>query len=421
MGSKRQFTRIASLTSILVGAFGVPGLTAPAASTVAAAGAYQVTGTQQVLLVGNNWDGTVDIVDPNTFQKLTQRPIDVAPDYEGCGSLPDLDQRVACEINNELAAEGNPQLVDDMRVSPDGSVLYVSRPSMGDVAAFDLEGRQMLWRADVSGYRSDHLALSPDGSELIVSATTAKVADVFKVDRERAEIIDKIPTGDFPHENEYSEDGHLIYNGSIGRVITPDNEEADTAKGDRWFTIADAVTHEVKKVIDFGVGIRPFVVMPDNRTMYVQLSFLHGFVEYDLQEERVLRTRDLPLRGAEEGDNVLDSAHHGLAMNGDHTKICAAGTVADYVAIVWRQSLEVDRIIPIDKRRPALSDPTPGHKPYWATSSADGRYCFVANSDSDNVSVISYEKAKEIERFSVGDHPQRMRMASVVLEALGSL
>jgi hypothetical protein len=35
------------------------------------------------------------------------------------------------------------------------------------------------------------------------------------------EDADDIPTGDFPHENEYSEDGTLIFNRSIGRVIAP--------------------------------------------------------------------------------------------------------------------------------------------------------------------------------------------------------
>ena len=411
MSLNKRVTRISLVTSLLIATLGLSGFTARAGSIGA------VTGTQQVLLVGNNWDGTVDFVNPRTFKKLGR--MNVAPDYDGCASAPSPDQAAACEINNEFAAEGHDQLVDDIRVSPTGRVLYVSRPSLGDVAAFDLVTRKMLWRVHVSGYRSDHLALSPDGRELIVSATISRVADV--IDTQKGEIVDQIPTGDFPHENEYSEDGNLIYNGSIGRVVTPDNEELDAAKGDRWFTIADADTHEVKKVIDFGVGVRPFIVMPNNRIMYVQLSFLHGFVEYDLRTERRLRTRPLPLRGAEESDNELDSAHHGLAMNGDRTKICDAGTVADYVAIVWRRSLKVQRIIAINTRRPGLSDPTPGDKPYWAVSSADGRYCFVANSNSDNVSVISYDTAREIQRFRVGDHPQRMRMAKVLRTALASL
>ncbi|HEX8100439.1 MAG TPA: serine/threonine protein kinase, partial [Actinomycetota bacterium] len=260
---------------------------------------------------------------------------------------------------------------------------------------------------------------SPDGRELLVSVTLDRVVDV--IDTQQAAIVDQIPAGDFPHENEYSEDGELIYDGSIGRVVTPDNPELDALKGDRWFTIADAETHEVKKVIDFGVGVRPFVVMPNNRIMYVQLSFFHGFKEYDLKNERYLRTRRLPLHGAAERDNELDSAHHGLAMNGDRTKICDAGTVADYVAIVNRKSFKVERIIEVNKRRSAFSDPTPGDKPYWAVTSADGRYCFVANSNSDNVSVISYATAREIQRFRVGDHPQRMRMAGVLRTALAAL
>jgi DNA-binding beta-propeller fold protein YncE len=358
---------------------------------------------RSVLLVGNNWDGTVDFVDPQTFRRLTR--FNVAPDFEQRLAEMTPDQRLARELNNEFAAEGNDQLVDDMRVSPNGRVLYVSRPSLGDAAAFDIATRKLLWHVDVSGFRSDHIALSPDGRELIVSATTANVVDV--INTRTATIVDQIPTGDFPHENEYSHDGQLIFNGSIGRVITPDDPALDAAKGNRWFTIADADTHAVKKVIDFGRGIRPYAVLPNNRTMYVQLSFLSGFVEYDLVQERRLRIRRLPLseeaQQMDRSDYPLDSAHHGLALNNDYTKICVAGTISDYAAIIWRRSFQVQRIIPV------------GDKPYWAASSADGRYCFIANSDTDNVSVISYGTAREVARFRVGDHPQRMRMAAVQL------
>jgi DNA-binding beta-propeller fold protein YncE len=397
-----------------------------AASTIAAAAfAFAVTATKtaaqvappataSVLLVGNNWDGTVDVVDPQTFDRLDR--IDVAPEYASCLSGPPPEQGPPCLLNNEFAAEGHPQLVDDMRVSPDGRVLYVSRPSFGDAVAYDLttpapgrgqyDSRRQIWRVDVSGFRSDHTALSPDGSELLVSATTANVVDV--IDTATGTIVDEIPSGDFPHENDYSDDGQLIFNGSIGRVIAPDDPLLDAGKGNRWFTIADATTHEVEKVIDFHRGVRPFVVLPDNRTMYVQLSFFHGFIEYDLQQERTLRTVNLPLQeaaGMPREDYPLDSAHHGLAMNEDFTKICDAGTVADYVAIIHRRTLKVQRIIEV------------GDMPYWATSSADGQYCFVANSNSDDVSVLSYDRAREVARFPVGDHPQRMRMASVVLPA----
>jgi YVTN family beta-propeller protein len=178
------------------------------------------------------------------------------------------------------------------------------------------------------------------------------------------------------------------------------------------FTIADAETLEVKKVIDFGRGIRPFFVMPNNRIMYLQLSFMHGFVEYDLKKEEALRRIRLPRRGEgkhlEREDYPLDSAHHGLAINDDHTRICDAGTVSNYAAIVSRRTLKPIEIV------------RTGRKPYWATSSLNGRYCFVSNSDSDDVSVISYDEPREVARIEVGDHPQRARILSVARAALRS-
>jgi YVTN family beta-propeller protein len=374
-----------------------------AALLVGVAAAPAAADTREVLLVGNNWDGTVDAIDPQTFTRVAR--IDAVPDRDAVVGSMLPDDLAAYLANRQLAGEGHDQLVDDVRVAPDGRTMYVSRPSFGDVAAIDLPSRRVLWRTPVDGFRSDHMALSPDGRRLVVSATTANVVDA--IDTATGAITGSFPTGDFPHENEYSEDGTKIYNGTIGRVVAPDDPALDAAKGNRWFSIVDAATLQVEKVVDFKQGVRPFVVMPDERTMYVQLSFLHGLVEYDLQEERALRTLHLPLsdkaRTMAREDYPLDSAHHGLAVNARGTKLCDAGTVSDYAAIIDRASLRVQGIVPT------------GAKPYWATASTDGRWCFLANSDSDDVSVVSFATATEVARIPVGDHPQRMRMARVDL------
>jgi YVTN family beta-propeller protein len=105
-------------------------------------------------------------------------------------------------------------------------------------------------------------------------------------------------------------------------------------------------------------------------------------------------------------DYPFDSAHHGLALSGDGSKLCVAGTISDYVAIVSRPGLTVDKYL------------STGDQPYWATSSPDGRYCYVSNSLSDTVSVISFDGAQEVRRIPVGHHPQRIRVAPIPADVL---
>ena len=352
---------------------------------------------RDVMFVGNNWDGTVDLLDAADFDKYQR--INVVPDLDQRLREMTPDQRAAMLIIRETAGEGHDQLVDDIAVSPDGKTMYVSRPSLGDVAAYEIATGEQVWRTPVEGYRSDHMALSPDGTELAVSATTANVVQLL--DPVDGSVTGDFPTGDFPHENRYSADGKTLYNATIGRVVMPDDPALDGLKGKRQLTIVDAATQQVRDTIDFGVGIRPFLVTPDGKTMYAQLSFHNGFVEYDLEEKRVTRTVHLPLsedaQQMKREDYPLDSAHHGLSANADGTKLCDAGTISDYAAIVSVPSLTTDAIVPV------------GEKPYWAATSPNGQHCFLSNSDSDDISVVDFNSAKETARIPVGDHPQRVR------------
>ena len=393
-------------TAIAVAVLALAALAAPSASA-------HPTLTHAVF-VGNNWDGTADVLDPRRNHRRVAR----------INIIPDIQQRMA-EINmdperlgyflaiRQLVGEGNDQFVDDMFSTKDGRLLIVSRPSLADVVAINLNTRRIVWRFQVDGQRSDHMAISPDGRHVAVSASTGNVVHILNTGTGRE--VGRFPSGDSPHENNYSADGELIYHASIGLVYTPaDQPEADTTKGERWFQIVDTDTNAVLRRIDMGQkleqaghpnmssAVRPMALTPNEKAVYLQVSFFHGFVEYNLVRHRVTRVVRLPNLVPEipREQYLLDSAHHGIAMNSAGTRLCVAGTMSDYAAIVSRGTFGYKLI-------------RGGKKPYWSTTSRSGRLCYVSWSGSDRISVINYETQKEIARIPVGDHPQRIRTGNV--------
>jgi YVTN family beta-propeller protein len=284
----------------------------------------------------------------------------------------------------------------------------------------------------MEGYRADHMGVSPDGERLLVSDSTAN--KVHELDLRTGEKLREFPSGDTPHENNYTADGRRIFHASIGTVYTPvDRPELgavyDTAKGERVFQIVRNRDMKVVKRWDMGKeleeagypkmssAVRPMAVAPDERFVYLQVSFFHGFVEFDTQARdrrrtyageplvgKVRRVVPLPDRtnGMPREQYLLDSAHHGLAMNESGTALCAAGTMSDYAAIVDRRTLR-RRIVNV------------GAKPYWATNGPTGEQCWVSVSGDDKVVVIDYDTAGVIATVPVGDHPQRVREGVVDL------
>jgi hypothetical protein len=397
-----------STVGLVAGLVALAGLAAPAEAT----GDQQqpVGDVRRVVLVGNNWDGTADILAVRTLRRLGR--INVVPDRE---------QRMAEIMSDPVRlpyflairaaiGEGHDQLVDDLYTSNDGRLLVASRPSFADVVAIRLSDGSIEWRRPVSGVRSDHMAMSPDGRHVAVSASTGNQVHVLRV--RDGKQVDAFSSGDSPHENIYFNEGSRILHASIGTVYTPtDQPELDSTKGERVLQVVRTSDHEivrrynVRKALDragltrVAHAVRPLTMSPDGKVMYFQLSFFHGFVEMNRRTGRITRYKRLPnlIQDTPREAYLLDSAHHGIAMNGAGTRLCVAGTMSDYATVVERRNLS---------RGPLLKG---GEKPYWVTQSYDGDSCYISWSGSDTISRISYRTRRIEKTVPVGDHPQRIR------------
>ncbi|MCX6131900.1 MAG: YncE family protein, partial [Proteobacteria bacterium] len=309
-------------------------------------------------------------------------------------------------LNQQLVPHFEPsagqRFLDDLFLSPDGNTIYVSRSNLGDVAAFDLSKPEhsMLWRTVVPFYKADHATLSPDGKQLVVSASGAD--KVLILDTANGKKIGSFKTGHLPHQNDYSPDGAYIYNGSLGRLGLP--YALNSQKGARQLTVADARTFKVIRTYSLPAGVRPSVFSKDGKTLYAQLSYLNGLIKYDLQKGEIIGKSEQALSDFAQAtypgfdDYPHNSAHHGLAISGDESKLCDAGTVDNTVSIVSSADLSVSAVVDV------------GMIPYWATTSVDGKRCFVSLSGDDAIAVIDFETGKLLTQVPVGKFPQRSRL-----------
>jgi DNA-binding beta-propeller fold protein YncE len=398
---------------------------AAAAATVLAAcvtaSANAATQLREVMFVGNNWDGTADVVkSTGDFAKIGRLNV-----------IPDKNQRLTEIYLNPIKlafflgirsgpGEGHDQFVDDMYTTPDGSAVVVSRPSFADVVSLDLATGQIKWRFPVSGFRSDHMAVSPDGGKIAVSASTSNTVHVLDINTGRQ--LGSFKTGDKPHENIFTNGGRYLWNMSIGEVNNNfDAPDQDWLKGDRHITIVDAATYQVVRTIDmrsrlnaFGRGdlsnaVRPAVFSPDFSKLYFQVSFFNGFLEYDVATDQITQVKTLPKNPDTSDDRttfVNDSRHHGLSINPDGSKLCVAGTMDDYATVVDRATLQQGPLVKASK-------------PYWATISGDGRQCVISESGADQITAIDFATGQKTVSVPVGDHPQRVRIGHVAADWTG--
>lgn len=381
VSSRRAFLR----SGVAAGAAAVVG----GLSSVAAAGDVE---RRDVMFTGNAKDGTVSLSDATTYEDLGT--VHVYPDRDREDALGDALDDVSPTLLNTLIREN---YLEHANVSPDGRTLYASRGHVGDVVAIDIETNEKLWETNLDGFRADHQVISSDGKYLYTSDLAADEVD--KIETETGAVVTEGLVRDLPHGNHLHRlpsfgNKEMLINGSLGNMLSPDSETGDPLE--HRLAFVDPESMLPVRTVSFENGVRPFAITDDGRKFYVQVSYFHGFHEYDVVRDRLTRTMHLPKTEhvpENESDYPAQSAHHGIGISGDGTYICVAGTTSWYVAIVRRANFELVETIPV------------GKYPYWVQTAPDGEHAFVPVRGENEISVISYERAEEVARIPAGGAP----------------
>ena len=168
-------------------------------------------------------------------------------------------------------------------------------------------------------------------------------------------------------------------------------------------SIVDIGSLEVTAQIPFKQGVRPFVFPKDESIVYVQQSRIHGFEVVDLISRKHIRTVSLPPlpENVEIPQFYPHNVNHGIELTPDESLLFVNASIADYVAVFTHPGLELQKTIPV------------GRDPNSIKFSKDGRFAYVSNRRSDEVSIIDVDAQTEIDRIPVGKYPQRMAVVSV--------
>jgi DNA-binding beta-propeller fold protein YncE len=395
LGSHRHafVGRVAIIAALLGSLFA--SLTSPAAEAE--------RDTRPILAVGNSYDGTVNFIDARRLRRIGP-PLNVIPD----GATPQ-DPKQAAAYNFIISVRGEHNFAQEVDFSPNGKILYVSRGYLGDIAAFSVARRTMLWRLQLPSLRADHLTVSPDGSTIF--ATSLPGNQVYAISAATHQIIGSYEAGTYPHVLEFSPNGRYLYSGTLGNQLAPYGQD----NGVHELAVADPRTLQVVRTYSFQAGVRPFAFSENGRSLVLQLSYFNGFEVLNLQSGEVVRTVNLPLLGPGlalvPADYPNAAAHHGIDVSGP--TVCDAGTISNYVALVVLRTGKVRKIIHV------------GQAPGEALTSLDGRYCFVTDrgptgldpapvpkSQGDSVSVIDYRTGR-VRTIAVGRHPQSEATAKI--------
>ena len=296
------------------------------------------------------------------------------------GDNVDIIDPVANKVVGEIAGI---EVGHGAATSPDGNRIYISNEADSTLDVVDGKTLRVMNKIALSGH-PNNIAAGIDGKRVYVSIAQAPGA-VDVIDTVSLERVKSLPVKGAVHNTYVTPDGKYVVAGSIaGKNIT----------------VFDAKTDQMVWSLDFDLGVRPlaFERNPDGSTkrIFAQLSDLNGFAVVDFATHKETSRITLPMISAGKTPVLAGgNASHGMAVTSDGKTLVVNSRLNSALYAYSLPDLKL------------LGSADVGRSPDWVTLTPDGKTAYVANAQSNSVSVVDIKTMKELTRIPVGQVPKR--------------
>ena len=301
--------------------------------------------------------------------------------------------KVVAEINGIEAAHG-------VTAANDGSRIYISEEANRTLVVVDGKTLQVIKKIPLSGV-PNLIAPTPDGRRLYVGIAlawddvsafpeirAAASGGIDLIDTVSLQNVKTIPIRGGIHDLYVTPDGKYVIAGAVRAAKPPTN----------LMSVIDTRTNEIAWTFAMSPAPSPMAITanPDGSTnkIYAQ-NTRHGFAVIDFATHLQTNFIDLPTIPAAQ-QNRFGGASHGIAVTADQKTLLVNSSRN---SALYAYSLPDLTLL----GGAALG----GKGANWLTISPDDKTAYVANPQTNDVSVVDIKSLKEVARIPVGFAPSR--------------
>jgi YVTN family beta-propeller protein len=267
--------------------------------------------------------------------------------------------------------------------APDGSRIYVSNEAESTLDVVDGRTLKVTTKIPLTGH-PNNISIGRDGRRVYVAIAVAPGA-VDVIDTVSLTRVKSIPVKGAVHNTYVTPDGKYVIAGSVaGKTVSA----------------IDAQTDQTAWVLDMDLGVRPmaFERNADGSTkrIFVQLTDFNGFAVVDFATHKEVNRVELPKLPAGKAPFLAGgNVSHGMAVTADGKTLVVNSRLNSAVYMYSLPDIKLVGSVEV------------GKAPDWVTLTPDSKFAYVANAQSNSVSVIDIKGMKELTRIPVGQVPKR--------------